>query len=141
MPYLPLLKKLLEQVDGAVGAGFADYDGETVQLAGQFEDFEHRVHLACQGILLETCEEDPSNPFVSSRDGYLQIPEVHAVDQATQGWLLPGTNTGPCKAAFKCHPMSGRHRQSPAAGHVKSFPTKRRNRHIPHPARPRGRWR
>ncbi len=53
MPYLSLLKKLLEQAEGAVGAGFADYEGETVQLAGQLDDFEHRVLLAWQGILLE----------------------------------------------------------------------------------------
>jgi hypothetical protein len=53
MPYRSLLKKLLEQVEGAVGAGFADYEGETVQLLGQFADFEHRVHIACQGILLQ----------------------------------------------------------------------------------------
>jgi hypothetical protein len=53
MPYQSLLKKLLEQVEGAVGAGFADYEGETVQLLGEFTDFEHRVHIACQGLLLE----------------------------------------------------------------------------------------
>ena len=53
MPYLSILKKLLESVDGAVGAGFVDYEGETVQLTGQLEDYAHRVHLACQRIFLE----------------------------------------------------------------------------------------
>jgi len=54
MPYQSILKTLLESVDGSVGVGFVDYDGETVQLAGQFEDFAHRVHLAYQGIFLES---------------------------------------------------------------------------------------
>jgi hypothetical protein len=53
MPYQSILKTLLENIDGAVGAGFVDYDGEVVQLTGQFEDFAHRIHLAYQGIFLE----------------------------------------------------------------------------------------
>ena len=53
MPYQSILKTLLEGIDGAVGAGFVDNEGETVQLTGQFEDYAHRVHLAYQGIFLE----------------------------------------------------------------------------------------
>jgi len=36
-----------------VGAGFVADDGETVQIAGVLESYAHRVHLACQQILLE----------------------------------------------------------------------------------------
>ena len=53
MPYQSILKTLLESVDGAVGVGFVDYEGEEVQLTGQFEDYAYRVHLAYQGIFLE----------------------------------------------------------------------------------------
>lgn len=53
MPYQSILTTLLERIEGAVGAGFVDYDGEVVQLIGPFEDFAHRVHLAYQGIFLE----------------------------------------------------------------------------------------
>ena len=63
MPYQSILKSLLESIDGAVGAGFVDYDGETVQLAGQFEDFAHRVHLAYQGIFLESLKSFHEEPL------------------------------------------------------------------------------
>jgi hypothetical protein len=52
MPYSRLLKRILENVEGTVGVGFVDYEGETVQLAGQLEDYAHRVHLACQNIFI-----------------------------------------------------------------------------------------
>jgi hypothetical protein len=53
MPYSRLLKRILENVEGAVGVGFVDYEGETVQLAGRLQDYAHRVHLAHQSILLQ----------------------------------------------------------------------------------------
>ena len=53
MPYQSILKTLLESIDGAIGAGFVDYDGEAVQLTGQLEDYAHRIHLAYKGIFLE----------------------------------------------------------------------------------------
>ena len=39
-------------MDGAVAAGFADYDGECVQCEGALETDTHRLHLAYQGIVL-----------------------------------------------------------------------------------------
>lgn len=56
-PYLTLLKQLLESVDGALAAGFADYEGETVELAGSLEDYPHRLHLAYQGIVLHKLQQ------------------------------------------------------------------------------------
>jgi len=51
-PYSTSLRKLLESVDGAVAAGFADYDGESVQIEGTLDRDTHRLHLAYQGIVL-----------------------------------------------------------------------------------------
>jgi hypothetical protein len=39
-------------VDGAIAAGFADYDGEAVQFEGALDTDTHRLHLAYQGIVL-----------------------------------------------------------------------------------------
>ena len=55
-PYSWILRNLLESVNGAVAVGFADYDGETVQLEGDFEDYSHRLNLACQGIVLHNLQ-------------------------------------------------------------------------------------
>jgi hypothetical protein len=68
MPYTHLLRKILENVEGAVGVGFVDYEGETVQLAGRLEDYAHRVHLACQSILLRDVSRVHENyqEFLSS---------------------------------------------------------------------------
>jgi predicted regulator of Ras-like GTPase activity (Roadblock/LC7/MglB family) len=64
MPYSKILDKLVEDVQGSVGAGFVDYDGEVVQLSGRLEDYAHKVHLACQGILLaRTQKAHPSDPL------------------------------------------------------------------------------
>jgi hypothetical protein len=57
MPYIKILNKLLDKVSGSLGAGFVDYEGETVQAAGQLENYAHRVHLAYQGILLGQAQE------------------------------------------------------------------------------------
>jgi hypothetical protein len=79
MPYLPILRRLLESVDGALGAGFVDYDGETVQLVGQFEEYAHRVHLACQGIFLDRVKAvhqrqlDPPSSLLCVYQGYTLI--------------------------------------------------------------------
>lgn len=62
MPYKDILKELLDKVEGAVGVGFVASDGETVQLEGQLEDFVHRLHLAYQGILLQTLSRIHENP-------------------------------------------------------------------------------
>lgn len=51
-PYSATLRRLLEAVDGAIAAGFADYDGECVQCEGALESDTHRLHLAYQGIVL-----------------------------------------------------------------------------------------
>ncbi|HEU0005842.1 MAG TPA: hypothetical protein VFS12_07620 [Terriglobia bacterium] len=51
-PYSSPLRKLLDSVDGAVAAGFADYEGESVQFEGALDDDTHRLHLAYQGIVL-----------------------------------------------------------------------------------------
>ena len=51
-PYSATLRKLLDSVDGAVAVGFADYEGESVQLEGALGDDVHRLHLAYQGIVL-----------------------------------------------------------------------------------------
>ena len=50
--YSATLRKLLDTVDGAVAAGFADYDGESVQFEGALDGDTHRLHLAYQGIVL-----------------------------------------------------------------------------------------
>ena len=52
-PYSPLLTKLLNSVDGALSVGFADHEGETVDLVGDMDDYRHRLHLAYQGIILQ----------------------------------------------------------------------------------------
>jgi hypothetical protein len=39
-------------VKGAVAAGFADYEGESVQLEGTLDEDSHRLLLAYQGIVL-----------------------------------------------------------------------------------------
>jgi len=57
MPYTHILKRLLESVEGAVGVGFVDQEGETIQLEGQLEDYSHRLHLAYQGILVDSLKE------------------------------------------------------------------------------------
>lgn len=51
-PYTATLRKLLDSVDGAVAAGFADYEGEAVHLEGALDEDTHRLHLAYQGIVL-----------------------------------------------------------------------------------------
>lgn len=51
-PYSATLRKLLDSVDGAVAAGFADYDGESVQFEGTLDADTHRLLLAYQGIVL-----------------------------------------------------------------------------------------
>jgi hypothetical protein len=51
-PYSAILRKLLHSVDGAVAVGFADYDGESVQIEGNLDADTHRLHLAYQGIVL-----------------------------------------------------------------------------------------
>lgn len=56
-PYVDILKTLLEKIDGCVGAGFVDYEGEAVQLHGKLENYSHRLHLAYQGILLNQIHE------------------------------------------------------------------------------------
>lgn len=51
-PYSVSLRKLLDVVDGAIAAGFADYDGECVQSEGSLDADTHRLQLAYQGIVL-----------------------------------------------------------------------------------------
>jgi len=51
-PYSAPLRKLLDLVDGAIAAGFADYDGEAVQFEGALDADTHRLLLAYQGIVL-----------------------------------------------------------------------------------------
>ena len=51
-PYSASLRNLLNAVDGAIAAGFADYDGESVQFEGAMDADTHRLHLAYQGIVL-----------------------------------------------------------------------------------------
>jgi len=67
MPYRDVLKRLLDKIDGATGVGFVAQDGETVQLEGQLEDFAHRLHLAYQGILLQTLSSIHGNPQANLR--------------------------------------------------------------------------
>lgn len=57
MPYTSVLKRLLERVEGAVGVGFVDHDGETIHLEGRLEDYAHRLHLAYLGILAQNLKE------------------------------------------------------------------------------------
>lgn len=51
-PYSAPLRALLDCVEGAVAVGFADYEGESVQFEGTFDEDAHRLHLAYQGIVL-----------------------------------------------------------------------------------------
>jgi len=51
-PYSAILRRLLHSVDGAIAVGFADYDGESVQIEGALDADTHRLHLAYQGIVL-----------------------------------------------------------------------------------------
>ena len=51
-PYSATLRKLLDAVDGAVAAGFADYEGECVHCEGGLDTDTHRLLLAYQGIVL-----------------------------------------------------------------------------------------
>lgn len=60
MPFSKILNHLLEKVPDSVGAGFVADDGETVQVAGTLEGYAHRVHLACQRILLDRANEASS---------------------------------------------------------------------------------
>jgi predicted regulator of Ras-like GTPase activity (Roadblock/LC7/MglB family) len=62
MPYRDVLKRLLQKIEGAAGAGFVASDGEAVQLEGQLDDFAHRLHLAYQGILLQALSNIHGNP-------------------------------------------------------------------------------
>jgi predicted regulator of Ras-like GTPase activity (Roadblock/LC7/MglB family) len=62
MPYTAILKRLLKKVEGALGVGFVAQDGEAVQLEGQFDDYAHRLHLAYQGILLQTLNRIHQKP-------------------------------------------------------------------------------
>jgi hypothetical protein len=55
--YSSILRELLESVDGAVAAGFADYEGETIQLEGDFDDYSHRLQLAYQEIVLHRLQD------------------------------------------------------------------------------------
>jgi len=67
MPYREILKRLIERIEGATGAGFVAEDGETVQLEGQLDDFAHRLHLAHQGILLQALSHIHKNPKANLR--------------------------------------------------------------------------
>jgi hypothetical protein len=51
-PYSAPLRKLLDCVPGAIAAGFADYEGECIELEGGLQEDLHRLHLAYQGIVL-----------------------------------------------------------------------------------------
>lgn len=51
-PYSASLRNLLDIVNGAIAAGFADYEGESVQIEGALDADTHRLHLAYQGIVL-----------------------------------------------------------------------------------------
>jgi hypothetical protein len=55
-PYSAILINLLDSVNGAVAVGFADYEGETIQLEGSFDGYAHKLHLACQGIVLHNLQ-------------------------------------------------------------------------------------
>lgn len=39
-----------------MAAGFADYDGESIQVEGTLNDYAHRLHLACQGLMLHNVQ-------------------------------------------------------------------------------------
>lgn len=77
MPYSKILDKLLNDVYGSVGAGFIDYEGEVVQLAGQLEDYAHHVHLACQGILLAQAKNlhrsDEVHCLIAAHENYISV--------------------------------------------------------------------
>jgi hypothetical protein len=67
MFYQDILRRLLEKIENAAGAGFVAQDGETVQLEGQLDDFSHRLHLAYQGILLQVLGDIHKNPDANLR--------------------------------------------------------------------------
>lgn|SRR2546426_3374247 len=71
MPYTYILKRLLDGVEGAVGVGFVDREGETIQLEGQLEDYSHRVHLAYQGILVQNLRQ------IHQKDSFSWLISVH----------------------------------------------------------------
>lgn len=66
MPYLRILSTLLESIPGSAGTGFVDQEGETVQMVGELDNYAHRVHLACQGILLEQARKLHASEEIAS---------------------------------------------------------------------------
>jgi predicted regulator of Ras-like GTPase activity (Roadblock/LC7/MglB family) len=86
MPYTKILNKLLDEVSGSVGAGFVDYEGEIVQAAGQLENYVHRVHLACQSILLDQAQK------VHPADELSSIISIHA----NYSWIIKPLKSDYC---------------------------------------------
>ncbi len=66
-PYSSVLRRLIDRVDGGLAAGFADYEGETVQIEGSLEDYAHRLHLAVQGIMLHSLQSIRQAPADAPR--------------------------------------------------------------------------
>ncbi|MEW5975523.1 MAG: hypothetical protein AB1898_06920 [Acidobacteriota bacterium] len=64
--YSSILQHILRQVEGAVAVGFADYEGETVQIEGRLEDYRHRLLLAYQGILFHNLAEQHAGESMQS---------------------------------------------------------------------------
>ncbi len=78
--YLTILEQLLKSVKGSLASGFADYEGETVEMAGSLDDYPHRLHLAYQGIILHklqqvhsTCGEAPSRITLTFQNRHVVI--------------------------------------------------------------------
>jgi len=67
MSYTDILKRLLVETEGAIGVGFVAHDGEAVQVEGPFEDYPHRLHLAYQGILLQSLGQIQKIPHTGVR--------------------------------------------------------------------------
>jgi predicted regulator of Ras-like GTPase activity (Roadblock/LC7/MglB family) len=79
-PYSAILNQLLESVEGASGAGFADCEGETVELAGSLEDYAHRLLLAYQSIVVHQLQaihsglaDVPSQITITTQNRHLLI--------------------------------------------------------------------
>jgi hypothetical protein len=87
MPFSRILTHLLNTVPGCVGTGFVADDGETVQIAGSLESYIHRVHLACQRILLERVRvlDDTDSPdhLICMLDNYCWV-----IQPLEQGYCL-----------------------------------------------------
>lgn len=102
MPFKRLLTELVEEVPGALGAILADWEGESVDHAGQMDDYELKVVGAHKGVILQNLRE------AVQRLENDEVEEVVVTTQKVQTLVLPVTQEYFLVLALKRGDLLGR---------------------------------